>query len=436
MGLKESGLRASVRSVSTVVPAFFDVAITDTNSPVNEGDVLVVDYSVDNTGDSFETQDIRLEIESVQEDADLDVSLSGGASDSGTLEWDTTGQDADTYEATVLSDDDSDTVTVEIPDAFFDVAIQSTNSPVEEGETLNVDYLVDNTGGVEDTQDIRLEIDNTQEDVDTDVTLDSDTSTTGTLQWDTTDESADTYSATVLSDDDSDSVTVEIESAIPDSGGTHQWNHDEGSDTTLGDVIGSLDGSINGASWQSGAGTKDTHLDYNGDDDHTDLGSQSRVAFKHFTSDKQGTLFCWINPSNVSGLSAFWGATAANDNIGFGFRLNDDDINFFMNDGSGTPMVSMGATNVASTGWQPVAVTCDGSDARIWHGESITEEATESIGGGTTDDFTHNVSFGRITQDGGIQYYDGKIDLAWSDDVARSQSELQSFVDDTKQFYE
>ena len=217
MGLKESGLRASVRSVSTVVPAFFDVAITDTNSPVNEGDVLVVDYSVDNTGDSFETQDIRLEIESVQEDADLDVSLSGGASDSGTLEWDTTGQDADTYEATVLSDDDSDTVTVEIPDAFFDVAIQSTNSPVEEGETLNVDYLVDNTGGVEDTQDIRLEIDNTQEDVDTDVTLDSDTSTTGTLQWDTTDESADTYSATVLSDDDSDSVTVEIESAISDS---------------------------------------------------------------------------------------------------------------------------------------------------------------------------------------------------------------------------
>ena len=218
MALKEAGLRASVRSVSTVVPAFFDVAITNTNSPINEGDVLVVDYSVDNTGDSFETQDIRLEIDSVQEDADLDVSLSGGASDTGTLEWDTTGQGADTYEATVLSDDDSDTVTVEIPDAFFDVAIQSTNSPVEEGETLNVDYFVDNTGGVEDTQDIRLEIDNTQEDVDTGVTLDSGTSTTGTLQWDTTNESADTYSATVLSDDDSDSVTVEIEGVeIPDS---------------------------------------------------------------------------------------------------------------------------------------------------------------------------------------------------------------------------
>ena len=225
MGLKEAGLRASVRSVSTVVPAFFDVAITNTNSPINEGDVLVVDYSVDNTGDSFETQDIRLEIDSVQEDADLDVSLSGGASDTGTLEWDTTGQGADTYEATVLSEDDSDTVTVEIPDAFFDVAIQSTNSPVEEGETLNVDYLVDNTGGVEDTQDIRLEIDNTQEDVDTGVTLDSGTSTTGTLQWDTTNESADTYSATVLSDDDSDSVTVEIEgAAIPDSGLNHQYD--------------------------------------------------------------------------------------------------------------------------------------------------------------------------------------------------------------------
>ena len=120
MGLKESGLRASVRSVSTVVPAFFDVAITDTNSPVNEGDVLVVDYSVDNTGDSFETQDIRLEIESVQEDADLDVSLSGGASDSGTLEWDTTNEDETTYTATVLSDDNTDSVTVEIEAAIRD----------------------------------------------------------------------------------------------------------------------------------------------------------------------------------------------------------------------------------------------------------------------------------------------------------------------------
>ena len=266
MGLKESGLRASVRSVSTVVPAFFDVAITNTNSPINEGDVLVVDYSVDNTGDSFETQDIRLEIDSVQEDADLDVSLSGGASDSGTLEWDTTGQGAATYEATVLSDDDSDTVTVEIPDAFFDVAIQSTNSPVEEGETLNVDYLVDNTGGVEDTQDIRLEIDNTQEDVDTGVTLDSGTSTTGTLQWDTTGEAETTYSATVLSDDDSDSVTVEIESAIPDSV-TDQWDADEGSGTTVANSIGDVDINVVGGAWVSDSKyTGGFALDYDSDD--------------------------------------------------------------------------------------------------------------------------------------------------------------------------
>ena len=159
MGLKESGLRASVRSVSTVVPAFFDVAITDTNSPVNEGDVLVVDYSVDNTSDSFETQDIRLEIESVQEDADLDVSLSGGASDSGTLEWDTTGQDADTYEATVLSDDDSDTVTVEIestiPDsellhAAYDFSKEDGTTPVVDRSDNNLDLDTGSYSGVND----------------------------------------------------------------------------------------------------------------------------------------------------------------------------------------------------------------------------------------------------------------------------------------------
>jgi len=41
-------------------------------------------------------------------------------------------------------------------------------------------------------------------------------STTGTLQWDTTNETPAQYTATVLSNDDADSVTVQVESAIPD----------------------------------------------------------------------------------------------------------------------------------------------------------------------------------------------------------------------------
>ena len=123
MGLKESGLRGSLRSTSSVLPAFFDVTITNTNSPVQEGDILTVDYSADNTGDAQDTQDIRLEIDSVEEDRDSDITLLGAQSTTGTLEWDTPFGDETTYSATVLSDDDSDSVTVEVESVIPDSAI-------------------------------------------------------------------------------------------------------------------------------------------------------------------------------------------------------------------------------------------------------------------------------------------------------------------------
>ena len=123
MGLKEPGLRGSLRNTSSVLPAFFDVTITNTNSPVQEGDILTVDYSADNTGETQDMQDIRLEIDSVQEDVDPDVMLAGGASTTGTLEWDTTGEPEAEYTATVLSDDDSDSVMVEIGTAIPDNAV-------------------------------------------------------------------------------------------------------------------------------------------------------------------------------------------------------------------------------------------------------------------------------------------------------------------------
>ena len=136
--------------------------------------------------------------------------------------------------------------------AFFDVAISATNSPVEEGSDLNVDYSVVNTGfSVNNTQDIRLNIDSTEEDRDTNITLSPSSSTTGTLTWTTPSSSAGTYNASVLSDDDtaSTSVTVEAGPAIPDSVVQHKM--DEGSGTDIFDSIDGADGSLIGATWES-----------------------------------------------------------------------------------------------------------------------------------------------------------------------------------------
>ncbi len=114
MGLKESGLRGSLRNVGSVTPAFFQIDITSTNSPVTKGDTLEVDYLVDNTGDKRDVQDVFLEIDSVEEDRDNNIELFGGASATGTLFWDTTGEAATDYTASVFTDDDSDTVTVTV----------------------------------------------------------------------------------------------------------------------------------------------------------------------------------------------------------------------------------------------------------------------------------------------------------------------------------
>jgi hypothetical protein len=116
--------------------------------------------------------------------------------------------------------DDSTTAVHNAPGlaAYFGVAIDATNSPVTAGEDLTVDYAVENTGDLTDTQDIRLrDVGNTVVDTDADVTLDGGQSTSGTLVWPTTDSDAGTGTIDVLSDDDLASVSVTIDSAIPDS---------------------------------------------------------------------------------------------------------------------------------------------------------------------------------------------------------------------------
>ena len=119
MALNDPGLQ----SLSSIAASeFYDVTITDTNSPIEQGDTLVIDYEVDNTGDKTGTQDITLEIEDVLEDTDAGVRVLANRTDSGTLEWvtdsDETAQD---YTATVLSADESAAQTVTVEDAEAEI---------------------------------------------------------------------------------------------------------------------------------------------------------------------------------------------------------------------------------------------------------------------------------------------------------------------------
>lgn len=98
--------------------------------------------------------------------------------------------------------------------ASFDVQIDATNSPVTEGETLNVDATITNTGDQTGTQTITLEIDGSQKDSRS-LTLGSGENQTLTLSWTTSEGDAGDYTATVTSENNSASTSVTVATPIP-----------------------------------------------------------------------------------------------------------------------------------------------------------------------------------------------------------------------------
>lgn len=203
-------------------PAFFDVTITDTNDPVAEGETLEVVAEVENTGDLPDTQDIVLEIEGIGVVDTTSLSLDGGNADGVALEWETTVGDAGTYDITVASEDDTDTqaVTVFEPGeplpAYFEVTVDDYDDDVAEGQPVDVEVTVENTGDQDATQPIRLNVDRNQDgnfdhEADSEsVTLESGEQTSLTLTYVTQTGDAPAIDFEVLSDQDREWRTVSV----------------------------------------------------------------------------------------------------------------------------------------------------------------------------------------------------------------------------------
>jgi hypothetical protein len=94
--------------------------------------------------------------------------------------------------------------------ANFEVTIQSTNSPVTEGENLTVTAKITNTGGNQDTQTVTGETIGLSPPVEIPTTLDPGESTTETRSARTFPGDAGTYTVEVTSEDDTATTTVEV----------------------------------------------------------------------------------------------------------------------------------------------------------------------------------------------------------------------------------
>ncbi len=197
-------------------PAFFDVEIVDYDEEVFKGENVTVGYKVENTGDLEDTQTIMFYRAEVLDDW-KDVTLDGGEVHEGEFVW-TEADSLGEHTVQVLSDDDADEVTVsileELDPGYFEVEITDYDDEVEEGDTVTVEFTVENIGDKEDTQEIIFSVEGDERDT-IEMTLGGGETESREFTWEAEEE--DDYNLTVESDNDYDTVivTVEEEEDIP-----------------------------------------------------------------------------------------------------------------------------------------------------------------------------------------------------------------------------
>lgn len=121
-------------TISTAEPASFDIAITNANDPLTEGETLTVDATIENTGDVSGTQTVNLSVNGAVRDSSS-VTLASGENTTVTLSWATSDGDAGDYTATVASDNDSATASVSVESTSSGSSSGGSSSSGETGDT-------------------------------------------------------------------------------------------------------------------------------------------------------------------------------------------------------------------------------------------------------------------------------------------------------------
>ena len=113
---------ATAGEIDPTDPAEFDVSITGTNTPVEQGVALIVDADIENVGGETGTQDIELTVGETVVDT-TPISLEAGTASPLTLTADTDALEPGDYPVTVSSEDDT---------AETQVTIEPVDDPLEE----------------------------------------------------------------------------------------------------------------------------------------------------------------------------------------------------------------------------------------------------------------------------------------------------------------
>ncbi len=188
---------------------------------VLKGEEKAIEYSVRNTKEVEDTQDIEFTVqyqnETIHQDAEEALTLDPGESQKREFVWDTQGLDLGKYDVQISSEEDETNYRMEIKEEnILSVDMDLRGEDFEPGEEVVVDYTVVNTGGDEKEQDIEFTVyDNmgklVHQDVEKNVAVKAGEEYRGEFTWEIVDGESSRYDLIVSSEDDEDSHTINID---------------------------------------------------------------------------------------------------------------------------------------------------------------------------------------------------------------------------------
>jgi len=192
----------------------FEVVVVDTNESAAEGETFEVTAEVSNLNDTRDSQQIHLknaDSEILDSVAGPPVTLGPGESERVTLRWELEKGDAGTHELRVVSNDDSDKLTVSVRESvFFDVAITETNAPITAGERLTVSADVTSTENTTETADVWMELNDSVADRRTLELVPGETEPVE-FAWESTRNDAGNHNLAAVTNGDRDATTITVD---------------------------------------------------------------------------------------------------------------------------------------------------------------------------------------------------------------------------------
>jgi len=201
----------ATESVTVNQNAIFAVTIESVDDTVTAGETVTVDYEVTNTGDIEDTQNITVAVDGTDEGAEPGLTLGGGDTFDGQFAYQTEGNNVPEIALAVSSEDDTAERTVGVDEpAFFAVTITGVDGAVTAGETVTVEYTVENTGDIEATQDMTFAVNGTDEGTKANLTLGGGETFGSQFTYETGVDDTPAVTVTVASVDETAAETVSV----------------------------------------------------------------------------------------------------------------------------------------------------------------------------------------------------------------------------------